>query len=163
MEKTRSRSIIWLNILELLIVLLAIACSSLQGKEAQTEYDRDLGLKIQVNQSILRANETVMVTFTLQNTGNRVLSYESLDTPVFDIIAEDVSSHKRYVTWSIEHPDLVAHEMKLAPGESRTIELTWALESESAISGTVVRIAGLLDENSRSVKSVGVLLCINYC
>lgn len=99
--------------------------------------------------------------FTIENISRGVQVIKSADTSVIDIVISE--SGKIHTTWSAEHPDLVIHQLELQPGESKTIQLIWKLGPGEATSGTVIGVSGLLFAESRNIKDVGVLLCVNYC
>lgn len=150
-----------------LMILILMGCSNLGNSSPEVESAElgynDFRMQLFANQKHVKVNEPVTITLNVKNVGKRVAVIESRDTPILDISAGELGGGKIYAHWSLSHPDLVEHRLELAPGESRSIQLTWTLQPEDRHISAVAGVSGALYEKSKEVQSVSVLLCIEYC
>lgn len=143
--------------LPVILLLLQTACDS---QNTTARYDIDLVLKIESDRSSLKSGESMHIRFTTTNTGSRSIIIDSQDTPVLDIVVEEVPSRQRLASWSDRNPDKVSHRVEWKPGESKVMELTWTYSGKASPYADSV---GLLSGNSRMLQAASVRLCLEPC
>lgn len=141
-----------------LLVMLLPGCGESQSVTAS--YFGGLELKIESDRSSLKSGESVHIRFTTTNTGSRPIVIESQDTPVLDIILEEVPSRRKLTSWADQHPDKASRRVEWKPSESKMMELTWTYSGKEHI---FADFEGILSENSRKVQAIGVRLCLEPC
>jgi len=141
-------------------ILLLSQTSCSESQSATASYFGGLELKLEANRSSLKSGESVYIRFTTTNTGSRPIVIDSQDTPVLDIIVEEVPSRHRLASWSDRNPDKVSHRVEWKPGESKVMELTWTYSGKASPYADSV---GLLNGNSRVLQAASVRLCLEPC
>ena len=148
----------------LLIALLSIVavwfvCSLARGDvfwpqpKSNTRRLDNFGLEIWVSRGQANPGNAIDVRFTVDNMGSRTEVIEWEDKPVMDIVvAKTYWSDGREIT-----PEM--RRLELAPGEARTIEMTWVVEGGTSYSADVV---GIL-HGEHGDTTVRVPVCVGRC
>lgn len=150
----------------LLVLSSALALTACDTGLKHTSGIDSLILELYANHSQARVGEPIQIRFTTSNRGRNHIISESSDTPVIDIVVTPIDSDTVFLTWSDQNPEKITHRLEWAPGESKTIELTWTPKQEEIWYGAprYVRLSGRLYSNSNSVPSAGVTVCAsNAC
>ena len=158
MNTNRMYTTQWTLLLVLALILSQTACG--ESQSATAPYFGGMILKIESDRSSLKNGESVHTKFRATNTGSQPIAIESQDTPVLDIIVEEVPSRRKLASWANQYPDKVSHYMEWKPGESKVIELTWTYSGHESLFADV---GGFLYENSRGAQIAGVRLCLEPC
>ena len=139
-----------------------LACCFLQGSEPKSETRGADSLKLVLWVSHARPNsgETVELRFTVENTHSKTVVIRSEEKPVMDIeIYHGARINRTTLYWSDGKeitPEM--QKLELAPGESKTIEMTWVPEE-----GSYTAWAGGLLLREPGHDYVPVDLCVNGC
>jgi hypothetical protein len=118
-------------------------------------------LDFEANRKQAHVGEPVSMRFTVTNTGQRPLVYETPDEAVMDITVQVVGGETLLV-WSQQNPDKVSHRLEWQPGESKVIEWTWTPKPGDIYTGDYhdVFLTGLLRSNIQFLNaSSGVRIC----
>ncbi len=139
-------------------VLILTACD---GGEISTSSRGSLLLEFRSNRTRLRAGEPVQMRFTVYNNSYNTVVIESSGTPVLDIVVEEQNSRRQILRWSAQNPERILHLVEWRPKETKTLELSWIPKQEDLRVGSYhnVFLTGTLSENSRIVKTAGVMIC----
>lgn len=130
--------------LAITLLMWLSACSQSLGRYQDVNVGSLQG-HLQVNRDKLQPSEPVHIRFTVTNTSTggtgKPQVLESKSTPLMDIQVHTVG--RELVRWSAQQPpDLLPQRIELAPGQSKTIELTWVPDGRVGYSS--VDIVGIL-------------------
>ena len=149
----------------LMIAALLTGCSLLWARpESNTASDGNLGLTLWVSQGRVSVGQSVHIRYTVENDGNQteVIQLEEKQEPVMDIrVRFAVGSDWTTLCWSDGReitPEM--RRLELAPGESKTIEMTW-IPDEKATNESV-RISGILNREPM-YQDVSIDICVGTC
>ncbi len=140
------------NILYSLLFLVFLStCTQFSGKSEVVDVGNLEG-RIWVDHTKLHADEPVHIIFTLTNTGRlatelpEVLSSKSesiMDIRVY--LNED-----ELASWSARQPPgQIPHHLELAPGQSKTIEISWVPDERAVLSGVWILGSVTLNEQGQ--------------
>ena len=151
----------------LLVILAALVtnCGLLwAGPKSNTTSDGYLGLTLWVSRSLPRVAEPVKIRYTVDNFGDQieVIQLEEKQEPVMDIlIGFGPTGGRTRIYWSDGRE--ISPEMRgleLAPGESKTIEMTWV--PDETAEGWIVTVLGILHREHR-YQDASVMICVGRC
>ena len=112
----------------LLIAAASLVSCNLLSSKPKRKVGGQGGLRLELWASKERASvgESIDIVFTVKNVGDETEVIEIDDEPVMDILVRQGSDYKREAWWSDGRevtPEM--RRLELAPGESKTIEMTW--------------------------------------
>jgi len=151
----------------LLIVVAGLVtnCSLLWGEAvSNTATDGIFGLTLWVSQKQVSVGQPVAIRYTVDNFGDRteVIQLEEKQEPVMDILVFfGPLGSTTTIYWSDGReitPEM--RRLELAPGESKTIEMTWIPDKWAT--NESVRISGILNRE-RMHQDVSVDVCVGSC
>jgi len=141
-----------LNQLALLVIIAALAtgCGLFWGgPRTETWRDGNLRLKLWVSTSLPRVGQPVEIKFTVENTHDqiKIIQLEEKQQPVMDILIGFGAVDRTNLYWSDGReltPEM--RRLELAPGESKTIEMTWVPDEKA--DGETVSVHGILNRGA---------------
>jgi len=149
-----------------LIVVMAVLvtnCGMLRGPaKSNATTDGIFGLTLWVSRSLPSVGQPVKIRYTVTNTTDRteVIQLEEKQEPVMDIriffgpgVTTLYWSDGREIT-----PEM--RRLELAPGESKTIEMTWVPDKKAM--NKIVLIDGMLNREQMSQR-VSIDICVDTC
>lgn len=143
-----------------IIAALVASCGLLWGGPvSEIRGSGNLDLILWVSRSLPSIGQPVKVRFTVENTGNQIEVIQLEEKPVMDIqihIAAGGDITKLY--WS-DGREITPERrrLELAPGESKTIEMTWVVKACGS-----VRVSGILHQE-HGYQEVPVHICVGSC
>jgi|GEM_PF-2147104 len=153
--------------LALLVVIAALVtnCSLLWGEAvSNTATDGIFGLTLWVSQKQVSVGQPVAIRYTVENIRERteVIQLEEKQEPVMDIfVFFGRLANTTRIYWSDGReitPEM--RRLELAPGESKTIEMTWIPDKWAT--NESVRISGILNRE-RMHQDVSIDICVGSC
>jgi len=149
----------------MIIVALLTSCSLLWGgPKTETWASGNLGMTLWVSQERVSVGEPVMIRYTVDNPTDRteVIQLEEKQEPVMDIlIGFGPGGGGTKLHWSDGReitPEM--RRLELAPGESKTIEMTWVPDKKAM--NNIVWIHGILNRE-QMYQDVPVDICVGSC
>ena len=153
-----------------LVLLVAMAalvtnCTLLWGgAKSNATTDGNLGLTLWVSRGRTNVSQPVKIRYTVDNFADQieVIQLEEKQEPVMDILIGFGSGGDRTrIYWSDGRE--ISPEMRgleLAPGESKTIEMTWV--PDETAEGWPVTVSGILHREHR-YQDASVMICVGRC
>jgi len=149
----------------MIIAALLTSCGLLWGRpKSNATTDGIFGLTLWVSRGRTSVGQPVQIRYTVKNTTDRteVIQLEEKQEPVMDIaIHLGPSGDWTTLYWSDGReitPEM--RRLELAPGESKTIEMTWVPDKRAT--NESVRISGILNRE-RMHQDVSVDVCVGTC
>jgi len=134
------------------------------GAKSNVTTDGNLGLTLWVSRGRTSVGQPVQIRYTVDNFGDRteVIQLQEKQEPVMDILVffGRLGSTTR-IYWSDGHeitPEM--RRLELAPGESKTIEMTWVPDKKAT--NESVLVSGMLNREQRS-QHVPIDICVGSC
>ena len=166
----RSRRLLGpLLIVLLLIVMFWFVCSLARGDVFWPQPKKEVwgyqnfGLEVWVSQEPASVGEPIDLVFTVKNDGDEVEIIEIDEDPVMDILVGQGDHYEREVWWSDGReitPEM--RRLELAPGESKTIEMTWVpIGSSDARAAGILRYESARGEQEKD--QVLIEICVDSC
>lgn len=121
---------------------LLTGCFLFDGGEPKTASNRydNLGLRLWISRDRPRVGQAVDIQFTVINRGPGDLVIELPEPSVMDIkIGTGSGSLRRWIYWSDGReitPEM--RRLELAPGESKTVEMTWVPSEDELYTSTPI-------------------------
>ncbi len=153
-----------------LLFILLIAAPSLVSCDLlfsspvrEVRGDGNFRLELWVSQERASVGDSIDIVFTVKNIGDETEIIEIDDEPVMDIIVRQGFNYEREVCWSDGReitPEM--RRLELAPGESKTIEMTWVPigSSDAQVAGIVLKKT---PRGERDMIRVYFEICIGAC
>jgi len=144
---------------------LVTACGPLWSRPvSETWGSGNLKLTLFVSKSLPNVGEPVKIRYTVKNPTDQieVIQLEEKQEPIMDIrIHFGAGSHWTTLYWSDGQeitPEM--RRLELAPGESKTIEMTWV--PDETAEGYIVSVSGILHREPM-YQDVSVDICVGRC
>jgi len=153
--------------LALIVVMAALVtgCVPLWSRPvSRTSRNGNLRLMLFVSKSLPSVGQPVQIRYTVTNTTDRteVIQLEEKQEPVMDILVGfGPGGHRTRIYWSDRReitPEM--RRLELAPGESKTIEMTWMPDEKA--NGRPVSVRGILNREQMR-QYVPVHICVGRC
>jgi len=148
-----------------IIAALVTNCGTLGGgPKTEVWGSGNLGLTLWVSRSLPSVGQPVKIRYTVDNPTDRteVIQLEEKQEPVMDIeIHFGAGSDWTTLYWSDGReitPEM--RRLELAPGESKTIEMTWVPDEKAG--GYPVSIRGIINREQMR-QYVPVHICVGRC
>ncbi len=149
----------------LMIAALLTSCGLLWGRpKSNTTSDGYLGLTLWVSRSLPKVGQPVQIRHTVKNPTDHteVIQLEEKQEPVMDIrIHFGPLGGTTTLYWSDGReitPEM--RRLELAPGQSKTIEMTWVPDKRAT--NEIVWVSGMLNREQRS-QHVPIDICVGSC
>ncbi len=155
-----------LFLLSILLIAAAslVSCDLLSSRpKRKVGGQGDLRLELWASKERANAGDTINLLFTVKNIGDETEVIEIDDEPVMDILVRQGDHYEREVYWSDGReitPEM--RRLELAPGESKTIEMTWVPigSSDAQVAGIVLKKT---PRGERDMIRVYFEICIGGC
>jgi len=152
--------------LALIVVTAAsvTSCGLLSGgPKTETWGSGNLRMTLWVSRSLPRVGEPVEIRYTVENPTDQTEVIQLEDKPVMDIlILFGPGGHITNIYWSDGReitPEM--RRLELAPGQSKTIEMTWVADKKAE--GGPVSVHGILNWAQMYSSYVPVMICVGKC
>ena len=144
---------------------LVTACGRLWSRPvSETRGSGNLVLTLFVSKSLPYVGEPVKIRYTVKNPTDQteVIQLEEKQEPVMDILIGFARGEGRTRLYWSDGREITPEmrRLELAPGESKTIEMTWV--PDETAEGWIVTVLGILHREQRYT-DVPIEICVGRC